>query len=108
MDSHVDLLDGSELHDMTTPDICGLLARTKRIAVLGIKTEAQSDQPAFYVPKYMAEMNVTSQLRDQGNGVYAGEVELGSGGTFQVTVSAEQAGKTVITKRVNLTATGGN
>ena len=55
----------------------------------------------------MAEMNVTSQLTDQGNGVYAGELELGSGGTFQVTVSAEQAGKTVLTKRVNLTATGG-
>ena len=38
---------------MTTPDLCALLARTKRIAVLGIKTEAQSDQPAFYVPKYL-------------------------------------------------------
>lgn len=31
-----------------------LLAETKRIAVLGIKTEAQSFQPAFYVPQYMA------------------------------------------------------
>lgn len=30
-----------------------LLSETKSIAVLGIKTEAQSDQPAFYVPKYM-------------------------------------------------------
>lgn len=30
-----------------------LLSETKTIAVLGIKTEAQSDQPAFYVPKYM-------------------------------------------------------
>ncbi|MFY9618482.1 MAG: CoA-binding protein [Pyrinomonadaceae bacterium] len=30
-----------------------LLRETKSIAVLGIKTEAQSDQPAFYVPKYM-------------------------------------------------------
>lgn len=30
-----------------------LLAQTKTIAVLGIKTEAQADQPAFYVPKYM-------------------------------------------------------
>ena len=55
----------------------------------------------------MAEMNVTSQLTDRGNGVYAGEVELGSGGTFQVTILAEQAGKTVLTKRLNLTATGG-
>src|SRR6185295_10882800 len=30
-----------------------LLSQTKTIAVLGIKTEAQSNQPAFYVPKYM-------------------------------------------------------
>ena len=30
-----------------------LLAQTKTIAVLGIKTEAQSGQPAFYVPNYM-------------------------------------------------------
>ena len=30
-----------------------LLLETKSIAVLGIKTEAQSHQPAFYVPKYM-------------------------------------------------------
>ena len=30
-----------------------VLLETKSIAVLGIKTEAQSDQPAFYVPKYM-------------------------------------------------------
>jgi len=30
-----------------------LLANTKRVAVLGIKTEAQSSQPAFYVPQYM-------------------------------------------------------
>ena len=30
-----------------------MLLQTKSIAVLGIKTEAQSGQPAFYVPKYM-------------------------------------------------------
>ena len=30
-----------------------LLSETKTIAVLGIKTEAQSSQPAFYVPSYM-------------------------------------------------------
>ena len=38
-----------------TPDVCAVLARTKRIAVLGIKTEAQSDQPSFYVPKYLQD-----------------------------------------------------
>lgn len=30
-----------------------LLARVRRVAVLGIKTEAQEYQPAFYVPKYL-------------------------------------------------------
>jgi len=32
-----------------------LLAATRTIAVLGIKTEAQAGQPAFYVPRYMAQ-----------------------------------------------------
>lgn len=30
-----------------------LLEETRTIAVLGIKTEAQANQPAFYVPRYM-------------------------------------------------------
>ena len=30
-----------------------LIRGTKRIAVLGIKTEAQADQPSVYVPMYM-------------------------------------------------------
>lgn len=37
----------------TSQQLRELLAATKTIAVLGIKTEAQADQPAFYVPKYM-------------------------------------------------------
>ncbi len=36
--------------------ITKLLKSTKRIAVLGIKTEAQAEQPAFYVPKFLVEM----------------------------------------------------
>jgi len=35
-------------------DIRKLIQQTRRIAVLGIKTEAQTDQPAFYVPRYLA------------------------------------------------------
>src|SRR5688572_11041667 len=35
--------------------ISALLARTQRVAVLGIKKEAQSGQPAYYVPEYLAE-----------------------------------------------------
>jgi hypothetical protein len=33
-------------------EILELLRATKTVAVLGIKTEAQRDQPAFYVPEY--------------------------------------------------------
>ena len=50
---------------MTTPasgrlieddrDIAALLSGVRRIAVLGIKTEAQANQPAFYVPEYLVE-----------------------------------------------------
>jgi uncharacterized protein len=35
-------------------DIRELILQSRRIAVLGIKTEAQADQPSFYVPKYLA------------------------------------------------------
>ncbi|MDB5988203.1 MAG: O-acetylhomoserine sulfhydrylase / O-succinylhomoserine sulfhydrylase [Nevskia sp.] len=40
--------------ELSSPDqIRALLMGTQRIAVLGIKTEAQVDQPAFYVPQYL-------------------------------------------------------
>jgi predicted CoA-binding protein len=37
-------------------DLRTLLEQTRRIAVLGIKTEAQADQPAFYVPRYLQQV----------------------------------------------------
>jgi predicted CoA-binding protein len=36
-----------------TEQIRDLINTTKRIAVLGIKTDAQADQPSVYVPQYM-------------------------------------------------------
>ena len=35
--------------------ITALLARTRTIAVLGIKPESESGQPAHYVPRYLAQ-----------------------------------------------------
>ena len=41
---------------LTTDDeIRELLSETRTIAVLGIKPESHAGQPAFYVPKYMAD-----------------------------------------------------
>lgn len=37
----------------TSSEIAKLLNETRTIAVLGIKTEAQAGQPAFYVPSYL-------------------------------------------------------
>lgn len=35
-----------------------LVKRIRRVAVLGIKTEEQSDQPAFYVPEYLVSVGI--------------------------------------------------
>ena len=37
------------------PEIAALLADVRRIAVLGIKTEGQANQPAFYVADYLVK-----------------------------------------------------
>jgi predicted CoA-binding protein len=37
----------------TAAGIGDVIRETRRIAVLGIKTEEQADQPAFYVPSYL-------------------------------------------------------
>ncbi len=50
-------ITGRELH--TDDEIRALLRDVKRVAVLGIKTEAQSDQASFYVPSYLASAGVT-------------------------------------------------
>jgi membrane fusion protein, copper/silver efflux system len=55
----------------------------------------------------MAEMNVVANLHDAGNGAYNGEIELGSGGTWQVTITAQRDGQMLTTKQFNVSATGG-
>jgi len=55
----------------------------------------------------MAEMNVAADLHDDGGGNYSGEIEVGSGGTWQVTITAKRNGQVLVTKRLNVSATGG-
>ena len=40
------------------PDVARIVRQSKRVAVLGIKTESQSAQPAFYVPQYLARAGI--------------------------------------------------
>lgn len=55
----------------------------------------------------MAAMNTTSKLTDRGGGMYEGAGSLGSGGTWQVTISAQKNGQVIATKQMSVNATGG-
>ncbi|HWH60670.1 MAG TPA: efflux RND transporter periplasmic adaptor subunit [Terriglobales bacterium] len=55
----------------------------------------------------MSAMNTTAALTDKGNGLYEGSGSLGSGGTWQVTITARKNGQTIATKQLRVNATGG-
>jgi Cu(I)/Ag(I) efflux system membrane fusion protein/cobalt-zinc-cadmium efflux system membrane fusion protein len=55
----------------------------------------------------MAAMNTTAKLSDKGNGLYEGSGSLGSGGTWQVTVTVQKNGQVIATKQLRVNATGG-
>jgi len=54
----------------------------------------------------MASMKTVINASDKG-GMYEGKGDLGSGGTWQVTVRAQQNGQTIANKQLTLNATGG-
>jgi len=55
----------------------------------------------------MAAMKTVINGSDKGGGIYEGKGDLGSGGTWQVTVTAKQNGQTIANKQLTLNATGG-
>ena len=55
----------------------------------------------------MASMKTVINASDKGGGMYVGKGDLGSGGTWQVTVRAQQNGQTIANKQLTLNATGG-
>jgi RND family efflux transporter MFP subunit len=55
----------------------------------------------------MAAMTTNTKLTDKGNGMYQGSGSLGSGGTYQVTISAQKNGQSIATKQLRVNATGG-
>src|ERR1700730_17457385 len=55
----------------------------------------------------MAAMKTVVQGSDKGDGVYEGNGALGSGGTWQVTITAQQNGQTIANKQLSINATGG-
>jgi RND family efflux transporter MFP subunit len=55
----------------------------------------------------MAAMKTVVNASDKGGGIYQGEADLGSGGTWQVTIRAQQNGQTIANKQLTVNATGG-
>lgn len=55
----------------------------------------------------MAAMKTSVDLSDKGNGIYEGKGDLGSGGTWQVSITARQNGTVIASKQVTVNATGG-
>lgn len=55
----------------------------------------------------MSAMKTVINANDKGGGMYEGKGDLGSGGTWQATVTATQNGQVIVSKRFTLNATGG-
>ena len=55
----------------------------------------------------MAAMKTAINTTDKGGGVYEGKGNLGSGGTWQVSIRAQQNGQTIANKQLTVNATGG-
>jgi membrane fusion protein, copper/silver efflux system len=65
----------------------------------------------FFMPAMsamgMAAMKTSLDLADKGDGLYEGSGELGSGGTWQVTLTAQRNGRVVGARHFTLNAEGG-
>ena len=55
----------------------------------------------------MAAMKTVVTAADKGGGLYEGDGDLGSGGTWQVTITATQNGQTLVSRHLSINATGG-
>jgi multidrug efflux pump subunit AcrA (membrane-fusion protein) len=91
----------------------------KGSSTVRVKLAAQDGKPiigaqvtiAFFMAAMpamgMASMNTTINASDKGGGMYEGKAELGSGGTWQVTIVARKNGQTIATKHITINVTGG-
>jgi len=73
---------------------------------LGAKVTVTFFMPAMPAMN-MAAMKTVITGTDTGGGMYEGKGALGSGGTWQVTVTALQDGKTIANKKLTITAIAG-
>ena len=77
----------------------------------GAPVEGADVSVTFFMPAMpamgMAAMTTKAKLDKAGNGAYQGTAALQSGGTWQVTITAQKNGQLLATKQLRLNATGG-
>ena len=85
--------------------------RVKLTATSGAPISGAQVAITFYMPAMpamgMSAMKTTLTLSDKSNGLYEGQGNLGSGGSWQVTITAQQNGKALATKLLHVDAEGG-
>ncbi|HEX4037690.1 MAG TPA: FixH family protein [Acidobacteriaceae bacterium] len=55
----------------------------------------------------MGAMRASAPLAEQGEGIYSGPLQLGSGGTWQMTIAVVRNGQTIASQQFSVEATGG-
>jgi len=89
-------------------------ANTVRIKLTGSDGKPVSGSQVtatFFMPAMpamgMAAEHAAAALADKGDGIYEGPLQLAAGGTWSATVTVQQGGRTVATKQLSLSASGG-
>jgi hypothetical protein len=97
--------------DPNPPQKGNNIFRVKLTGADGTPTTGADITVTFYMAAMpamgMAAMNTTAKLVDKGNGMYEGSGSLGSGGTYQVAISAQKNGQVIATQQLRVNATGG-
>jgi Cu(I)/Ag(I) efflux system membrane fusion protein/cobalt-zinc-cadmium efflux system membrane fusion protein len=74
--------------------------------VTGAQVSVRSYMPGM--PEMgMAAMNVVTSLNEKGGGIYEGQANLDSDGTWQLTVTAIKGGAVLVTKKLSPNDEGG-
>jgi hypothetical protein len=97
--------------DPSPPHKGGNTVRVKVTSKEGQPVSGAQVTVTFYMPAMpamgMAAMKTVVNATDKGGGMYEGTGDLGSGGTWQVTITATQNGQMIASKQLTLNATGG-
>jgi Cu(I)/Ag(I) efflux system membrane fusion protein/cobalt-zinc-cadmium efflux system membrane fusion protein len=95
----------------STPQKGKNTVRIKLTGVDGKPVDGVQVSAMFFMPAMpamgMAATHAAAALSDKGQGIYEGTLELDSGGTWQVTVTVQRAGATIVAQKLTVDATGG-